>query len=65
MISLKIYNLLGQEIKTLVREFKSSGVYNSKWNGRDDSNRRVSSGVYLVRLVSGGQAATAKMVVVR
>jgi hypothetical protein len=64
-ISLKIYNLLGQEVRILVNGFVNSGVYNSQWNGRDDSNRRVSSGVYLVRLVSGGQAATAKMVVVR
>jgi hypothetical protein len=63
--SIKIYNLLGQEVRTLVNEFKSSGVYNLQWNGRDAGNRRVSSGVYLVRLVSGDKTATAKMVIVR
>ncbi|MBU1355777.1 MAG: T9SS type A sorting domain-containing protein [Candidatus Edwardsbacteria bacterium] len=63
--NLKIYNLLGQEVRTLVNEFKSSGVYSLQWNGCDASNHRVSSGVYLIRLESEGRGATAKMVVVR
>lgn len=63
--SLKVYNLLGQEVRSLVNEFKSSGVYSSQWNGCDASNRRVSSGVYIIRLKSGEQSTTAKMVVVR
>jgi flagellar hook assembly protein FlgD len=63
--SLKVYNLLGQEVRCLVNEFISSGVYSLQWDGRNAGNRRVSSGVYLVRLQAGEQAATAKMVVVR
>lgn len=65
MVSLKVYNLLGQEVRSLVNEYKSSGVYSLQWNGCDASNRRVSSGVYIIRLESEGQSATAKMVVVR
>ncbi|MBU1357106.1 MAG: VCBS repeat-containing protein [Candidatus Edwardsbacteria bacterium] len=63
--SLKIYNLLGQEVRTLVNEFKSSGVYNLQWNGRDAGNRKVASGVYLVKLESQGQTAIGKMLIVR
>jgi hypothetical protein len=63
--SLKIYNLLGQEVRTLANEFKGSGVYSLQWNGRDAGGRRISSGVYLVRLEVNGQAVTGKMLVVR
>ncbi|MDO9392214.1 MAG: FG-GAP-like repeat-containing protein [bacterium] len=63
--SLKVYNLLGQEVNTLVRENKTAGSYKINWDSRDDSGRRVSSGVYLVRLEANGQAATGKMLVVR
>ncbi|MBU1355776.1 MAG: T9SS type A sorting domain-containing protein [Candidatus Edwardsbacteria bacterium] len=64
-VSLKVFNLLGQEVRSLVNEFKSSGVYSLQWNGCDASKRRVSSGVYIIRLESEGHSATAKMVVVR
>jgi len=63
--SLKVYNLLGQEVRSLVNEFKSSGAYSSQWNGLDAGSRKVASGVYLIRLESEGRGATAKMVVVR
>lgn len=63
--SLKVYNLLGQEVNTLIRENKTAGSYKINWDGRDQSGRRVSSGVYLVHLKSGTQSATAKMLVVR
>jgi len=63
--SLKVYNLLGQEVNSLVRENKTAGNYKINWDGRDGSGRRVSSGVYLVRLEANGQATTGKMLVVR
>jgi len=65
VVSLKIYNLLGQQVSTLFRGDQTGGSYKINWDGRDDSGRRVSSGVYLVRLEANGQAATAKMVVLR
>ena len=60
-VTLKIYNLLGQEIRTLVDVIQEAGFHNVRWDGRDDSGAPVSSGVYLVRLVvreslSGGKA---------
>jgi hypothetical protein len=63
--SLKVFNLLGQEVCCLLNENITAGQHRIIWNGHDAFNRRVSSGVYLVRLVSGGQTATAKMLVVR
>lgn len=64
-VTIKVYNLLGQEVRTLVDEFAAEGRYQVVWDGRGQGGRRVASGVYLVRLSAGGLAATAKMVLVR
>ncbi|MBI5805577.1 T9SS type A sorting domain-containing protein [candidate division TA06 bacterium] len=64
-VSLKIYNLLGQEVCSLASEAKNAGSYEVKWNGNDAENRKVSSGVYIVQLQAGSQTASAKMLVVR
>ncbi len=63
--TIKIYNLLGQEVRMLANEFKGSGVYSLHWDGRDAGNRKVASGVYLVRLESQGQATNGKIIIVR
>lgn len=62
---LKIYNLLGQEIRTLVDQNQAPGYYSVTWDGRDDFGREVSSGVYLYRLEYGAFVATRKMALVR
>jgi|GEM_PF-1662858 beta-lactamase superfamily II metal-dependent hydrolase len=63
--SLKIYNILGQEVKTLFDGQHQAGAYNIVWNGRDNKGREVSSGVYYYRLTSGGSTACKKMVIIR
>ncbi|MFQ5584017.1 MAG: FG-GAP-like repeat-containing protein, partial [Calditrichia bacterium] len=76
-VELKIYDLLGREVKTLVNEQKSPGTYTVQWDGTNDAGQSVASGVYLYRLVVGqasptmpGQASrsfmqTRKMVLMR
>ena len=49
-VKLEIFNHLGQKVATLVDKKHSSGSYTVKWNGRDNMNREVASGVYLYRL---------------
>jgi hypothetical protein len=63
--SLKVYNLLGQEVRTIVRGNRTAGRHETRWDGLDNGGRRVASGVYLVRLEAGGQTATAKLLVIR
>jgi hypothetical protein len=63
--SLRIYNVLGQSIKTLVNETKSPGVYHVVWDGTDESGDRVSSGVYLYQLKAGDHKETKKMVLMK
>lgn len=64
-VSLKVYNLLGQEVRSLAGEVKNAGSYEINWNGNDAENRRVSSGIYVVQLLAGSQTASVKIVVVR
>jgi flagellar hook assembly protein FlgD len=44
--------MLGQEIKTLVNQEHSAGVYSVEWDGTDSHNRTVASGVYLYKIES-------------
>jgi hypothetical protein len=52
--SLRVYDLLGREVATLVNELKSPGEYTVTWDGKSSDGRQVSSGVYFYRLVVDG-----------
>ena len=64
-ISLRIYNLLGQGIRTLVNETQNSGSHSVTWDGRDDRGRDVSSGIYFYRLEAGDSKLTRRMVLIK
>ncbi|MBN2102571.1 carbohydrate binding domain-containing protein [bacterium] len=55
--TLKIYDLLGREVATLVNEHRSPGVYQVEWNGQD-----ASSGIYIVYLKAGRDTKAVKMI---
>ncbi|RMH76770.1 MAG: T9SS C-terminal target domain-containing protein, partial [Calditrichaeota bacterium] len=65
LVELKVYDGLGREIATLVNEEMAPGMYEVQWDGRDDTGKPVSSGVYLYRLKAGNFTATRKMVLMR
>jgi hypothetical protein len=65
-VSLKIYNVAGQLIRTLVNEAKNPGqVHTATWDGRNDAGQSVSSGVYFYKLVAGDFVQTKKMVLLK
>lgn len=64
-ISLKVYNVLGQVVKTLVNETKAPGVYYQIWDGKDDNGQKVSSGVYFYKLNVGNVSKTKKMMMLK
>ncbi len=59
-VELKIFDLLGREITTLVNEYKSAGHYETEFNGE-----YLSSGVYLYRLTTGDYSETKKMLLIK
>ena len=65
-VLIEVYNLKGQKVKTLVNEAKSaSGNFEVKWNGTDENNQRVSSGVYFYKMKAGKYTATRKMIMLQ
>ena len=49
-VKLVIYNILGQEIKTLINDYRDAGSYQVKWDGTNNSGARVASGIYIYRI---------------
>ena len=64
-VTIEVFNLLGQHIRTLVDEKKNPGSYQIMWNGLDDQGQALSSGVYLYKMRAGDFTAMKKMVLVR
>jgi len=65
MVRLKIYNATGRLVRTLVDGSLSEGVHSQRWDGTDDSGRRVASGVYLYRLETSGRTLSRKLIMVK
>lgn len=60
MVTLKVYDMLGREITTLVNEVKDAGTHTVKFAGKD-----LPSGMYLYTLTAGNYSATKKMMLVK
>ena len=61
-VSLKIYDLTGRLVQTLVDEYQSPGYYKVRWDGRNSLGRKVASGIYFYRLGAGDFTSNKKMV---
>ncbi|MEN6445618.1 MAG: T9SS type A sorting domain-containing protein [Candidatus Cloacimonas sp.] len=59
--SVKVYNLKGQLIRTLVNGNMNAGNQKIVWNGMDDNNQTVASGLYFYRVTNVGKSITRKM----
>jgi hypothetical protein len=64
-VTIRIYNTKGQLVKTLVSENKAAGSHRVIWDGRNDANRTVSSGLYFYRLDAPGFTSTRKMMLLK
>lgn len=64
-VKLDIYNIRGQRVKTIVNESMSAGKHKAVWNGTDNNNRKVSSGVYFYRLTTDKQKFNNKMILMK
>ena len=64
-VSLDIFNIRGQKIRTLVNESMNAGHHQVVWNGTDDFSRNVSSGIYFYRINAGGESLTRRMLLLK
>jgi hypothetical protein len=62
-VSVRIFDVTGRCVKTLVDEEKAPGFYSVRWNATEDGGQRVAGGVYFVRATIGQYKASRKMVV--
>jgi len=62
-VTLKIYNILGQEIRTILYEHREAGYHSVKWDGTNNYGLKVSSGIYIYRITTDkGYTKARKMV---
>lgn len=64
-VSLKIYNIAGQLVRTLVNETMSAGNHTVTWDGANSSGEKVASGIYFYKLNAGEFSKTMKMVMTK
>jgi hypothetical protein len=64
-VELKIYDVIGNEIATLVNEEKPTGVYEIQLNVAQDSRPALSSGIYFYKLTAGDFVSTKKMILIK
>ncbi len=63
--SLRIYDVSGRLVRTLLDEVRPAGTNEVRWNGADDAGRGVASGTYFARLSVEGQHSVKPLVLVR
>ena len=64
-VSIEIFNIRGQKVKTLINEQLNKGQHSVIWNGKDADNRSVASGIYFYRMSSENYSATGKMLLMK
>jgi len=64
-VSLEVFNVLGQRVRTLVDEVLEADTHVRPWDGRSDDGTGVSSGIYFYRMVAGDYRATRKVVLLK
>lgn len=65
LVTLDIYNIKGQKVKSLVSGYQDAGQHNVVWNGKDDNEKSVASGLYLYKMRNGTYSSTKKMILMK
>jgi len=64
-VTLVIYNILGQKVRTLINSYQDAGFKSVRWNGEDDSGDQVSAGVYFYSIKADNFRQTKKMLLLK
>ena len=63
--SVSVYDLKGRRVRVLIDGSLHAGPHSVPWDGMNDAGQRAGSGVYLVRVLAGGESAEHKMVLLK
>lgn len=64
-VELSVYDASGRFVRCLVQGMQNAGEYESAWDGKNDSGKRLAAGVYFVRFKTGGSEKVEKAVLIR
>jgi len=64
-VNITVFNMLGQEVTTLVAGYQTAGAYSIQWGGSDHAGHPVSSGLYFYTMRAEGYSATQKMMMLK
>jgi len=64
-VTVEIYNMLGQKVRTLVDDNRAAGYYRVEWDGNTESGRTAATGVYLYRIKAGNLVEIKKMILLK
>jgi flagellar hook assembly protein FlgD len=64
-VALKIYNVMGQEVVSLMDKDLKAGYYTATWDARNASGHEVSAGIYFCTMQAGEFSQTVKMVLLK
>ena len=64
-ITIKIYNIKGEEVKTLINAEQTAGSYSVNWNGINNKGQQLSSGIYYYRIEAENYSQTRKMILLK
>ncbi len=65
IVSIDIFNVKGQRVRSLINDHFDSGRHSIFWNGTDDNGRSVASGIYYYRMKSSKYTSTKKMILMK
>lgn len=64
-VTLAVYNILGQKVRTLINEHQPAGLKSVRWDGKDDSGNQVSAGVYFYSIKADNFSQAKKMILLK
>ena len=64
-VTIKVYNLVGREVRTLVSEVKQAGTHAAIWDGRDNDGNSMQSGIYIYKISNGTSSLSRRMLLSR
>ena len=65
LVEVRIYDILGKKVQTLVNGFQKAGQNKIRWQGKDDNGNKVSAGIYYLHLSSDQRHQTIKLIFVK